>query len=425
MRPTRFRAVALAAVLALSPTLAGAELAPVSDPFEIVPSITFPLQVDPSGGAGDLTRSAPVVAAIRGGFAVAWVEETLFADDVMTSAVRGRLVGAGGALGREFAAAVPDGADAPPRVSCPGIAGLGDGFDVGFSRFVPGVGRELWLQRFGSDGIATAPLLEPLASAPFTLHDVPALSANPAGRSVLAWQAAALPATGGVVTSYHALAFDLDGTVRTFDLQLGARAGRYSPLRPAVAVDRAGRFTAAWLAPNPNPGAAAAVWMQSFDAHGAAVASPALVGRAAVDGIAVARLGAASVLAWARRTAAGTVLRVEHLQADGRRVSPTAPLAGPIESFRSPVLAAVPGKGYLLAWLDGSRLRALHLGPDLAPRGSALDVAAASPDLPGVTAHGIGAAVTGTRVLLAWAGALPDGLCPGNAIVGRLLDVRP
>ena len=29
------------------------------------------------------------------------------------------------------------------------------------------------------------------------------------------------------------------------------------------------------------------------------------------------------------------------------------------------------------------------------------------------------------RKAVAWAGPLPDGLCPGNAIVGRLLDVRP
>lgn len=424
MCQSHLRAAAIATLLVSSSAVARADLAPASDAFEIVPAISFPPQVDPSGGAGDLARSSPVVAAVREGFAVAWVEETLLSGEVETSTIRGRLVGGGGEPSEQFETPAPASAWPVERASCPSLAGLGDGsFLLGFSRGGEDHGRDVWLQRFGSRGALESGDEAPLASTAATLHDLPSVSASPAGRAAVAWQAVHAPSAGGLTSTYRALALGDDGAAGAVDLTLGTPWRQYRPERPAIAIDRAGRFTAAWMAPNPR--GTKALWAQSFAPTGAPLAPAARIGTLAAGGVAVTRLGAGGVIAWARRSSAGTVLRADRIGADGRRIAGTVLLAAGVESFDSPVLAPVPGHGYLLAWLDGGRLRALHLGTDLAPRGATLEIAAASPELPGVAVHGVGAAVAGTRALVAWAGPLPDGLCPGNAILGRLLDVRP
>jgi hypothetical protein len=239
----------------------------------------------------------------------------------------------------------------------------------------------------------------------------------------VAWNAAHSGPFGRPTTTLHAMALDPDGEPATVELLLGPALGRYVPQRPAIAVDRAGRFSAAWTTPNAR--AAAVAWTRRFAADGSPLGDPVRIGTLATGGVAVARAGDRDVVVWARQTAAGVQVRAESLGGRGRRLHGPVVLARHGASFDSPVLAAVPGRGWVLAWLDGARLLVLHLGADLVPRGGPIEVAAARPALPGGVAHGIGAAVAGTRLLLAWAGPLPEGLCPGNAIVGQVFDVLP
>lgn len=309
----------------LVPSLAAAELRPASGAFAIAEEISFGPTVDPGGGAGDLTRSQITVAAVPGGFAVAWAEEELFQPDVARSAVQGQLVGLDGTLGAKFSASQPDVPGAVRRVACPSVASLGGGFALAWAQDQRD-GRDVWLRRFTPQAAADG---DPVAHfvAAKSLHDQPWVAGSPTGRSALAWLESRVGAAGKMETIYRAQAFAANGSPATPELEL-AMVPRQSTLRPAVAVDLAGRFTAA---------------------------------------------------------------RGE----------------------------------FVLAWLDGDHLRALHLGADLAPKGTIVDVDFARPELPLVRGQGVGAALAGSRLLLAWAGDLPGGLCPGNAVRGQMFDLAP
>jgi hypothetical protein len=406
----------------LVPGYAAAELRPASSPFEIAKEISFGPQVDPSGGAADLTRSQITVAAVPGGFAVAWAEERLFQPEVTESAVRGRLVGLDGTPGVEFSASQPDVPGVVRRVACPNVASLGGGrFALAWAQD-QAVGRDLWLQRFGPQAVADgAPAAHFVAAHSF--HDQPWVSGSQSGRSALAWLETRAGALGKVETVYRAQAFAADGSPATPEIEL-AVVPRQSAFRPAVAIDLAGRFTAVWLVPNGFT-STSALWTQSFRADGTPLRAAERLGRSAVDGVAAVRKGAQITVVWAQRTAAGTRLMVSTLGLDGRPRGVAQPLVEGLTGFASPTLLAAATGDFVLAWLDGDRLRALTLGADLALKGTPVEIAGVRPDLPLVRGQGVGAALSGSRLLLAWAGELPAGLCPENAVRGQLFDLAP
>jgi hypothetical protein len=414
----------------LVPAWAVAELRPssgsASGTFDIAEEISFGLQVDPGGGAFDLTRSQITVAAVPGGFAVAWAEEQLLQPEVTGSTVRGQLVKLDGTLGARFSASQPDVPGTVRRVSCPSVASLSGGrFALAWAQD-QAAGRDLWLQRFSPQAVADG---EPAAHfvAAASLHDQPWVTGSPNGRSALAWLETRAGAGGKVETIYRAQAFAADGRPATPEIEL-AMVPRQSTLRPAVAVDLAGRFTAVWLVPN-GATPTSALWTQSFRADGTPLRPAERLGRSAVDGVAVVRRGSQVTVVWAQRTAAGTRLMGSTLGLDGRPRGNARPIIDGITDgltgFASPTLLAAPAGDFVLAWLDGDRLRALQLGADLAPKGAVVEVGGARPDLPLVRGQGVGAALAGSRLLLAWPGEMPGGLCPGNAVRGQMFDLAP
>ena len=406
----------------LVPGYAAAELRPASGPFDIAEEISFGLQVDPGGGAFDLTRSQITVAAVPSGFAVAWAEEQLLQPDVSGSYVQGQLVKLDGTLGARFSASRPDVPGTVRRVSCPSVASLGGGrFALAWAQDQT-AGRDLWLQRFAPQGVAEG---EPAAHfvAVKSLHDQPWVTGSPTGRSALAWLETRAGAAGKLETIYRAQAFAADGRPATPELEL-AMVPRQSTVRPAVAVDLGGRFTAVWLVPN-GVAPTSALWTRSFRADGTPLRPAERLGRSAVDGVAVVRRGSQVTIVWAQRTAAGTRLMGSTLGLDGRPLGGARPIIDGLTGFASPTLLAAAAGDFVLAWLDGDRLRALHLGADLAPKGTIAEVAGARPDLPLVRGQGVGAALAGSRLLVAWAGEMPAGLCPGNAVRGQMFDLAP
>jgi hypothetical protein len=284
------------------------------------------------------------------------------------------------------------------------------------------VGRDLWLQRFTPQGTADG---EPAAHfvASQSLHDLPWVAGSPNGRSALAWLETRALALGKVDTVYRTQAFGADGRAVTPEVEL-AVVPRWSKIRPAVAVDLAGRFTAAWLVPNGTT-PTGALWTQSFRADGTPLRPAERLGRGAVDGVAVVRRGSQVVIVWAQSTAVGTQLMGSPLGTDGRPSGGARPILSGLEGFASPTLLAAASGDFVLVWLDGDRLRALQLGASLVPKGTIVEVAGARPDLPLVRGQGVGAALVGSKLLLAWAGDLPQGLCPENAVRGQLFDLTP
>lgn len=406
----------------LVPAYAAAELRPASGTFQIAEEISFGLQVDPGGGAFDLTRSQITVAAMPDGFAVAWTEDQLLQPEVSGSSVQGQLVKLDGTLGARFSASRPDVPGTVRRVSCPSVASLGGGrFALAWAQD-QAAGRDLWLQRFAPQAVAEG---EPAAHfvAVKSLHDQPLVAGSATGRSALAWLETRNGAAGKMETVYRAQAFGADGRPVTPELEL-ATVPRQSTLRPAVAVDSAGRFTAVWLVPN-GATPTAALWTRSFRADGTPLGPAERIGRSAVDGVTVVRRGSQVTVVWAQRTAAGTQLMGSTLGLDGRPRGSARPIAGGLEGFASPTLLTAATGDFVLAWLDGDRLRALHLGANLAPKGTIVEVAGARPDLPLVQGQGVGAALAGSKLLLAWAGELPAGLCPANAVRGQMFDLAP
>lgn len=405
----------------LVPGCAAAQLLPASGTFEIAKEVSFGLQVDPSGGAADLTRSQITVAAVPGGFAVAWAEERLFQPDVTESLVQGQMVKLDGTLGAKFSASQPDVPGLVRRVACPSVASLGGGrFALAWAQDQE-AGRDVWLQRFTPQAVADGNPAHVAAAA--SLHDQPWVAGSPNGRSALAWLETRTGAAGQMETVYRAQAFAANGSPATPEIEL-AVVPRQSTFRPAVAVDLAGRFTAVWLVPN-GATQTSVLWTRSFRADGTPVRPAERLGRGAVDGVAVVRNGAQITVVWAQRTAAGTRLMGSTLGLDGRPRGAARPLLDGLTGFASPTLLAAATGDFVLAWLDGDRLRALHLGADLAPKGTIVEVAGARPDLPLVRGQGVGAALSGSRLLLAWAGELPAGLCPENAVRGQLFDLAP
>ncbi len=407
----------------LVPGFVAAELRPASNAFEIAKEISFSPGVDPSGGAADLTRSQIAVAAVSGGFAVAWAEERLFQPEVTESAVRGRVVGLDGTLGAEFSASQTDVPGTVRRVACPSVASLGGGrFALAWAQD-QAIGRDLWLQRFSPQAVADGAPAAHFAAVQ-SLHDQPWVAGSPSGRSAVAWQETRIGAAGKVETVYRAQAFAADGSAATPEIEL-AVVPRRSTFRPAVAIDLAGRFTAVWLVPN-GVTSTSALWAQSFRADGTPLGPAERLGRSAVDGVAAVRKGAQITVVWAQRTVAGTRLMVSTLGLDGLPRGTAQPLlVEGLTGFASPTLLAAATGDFVLAWLDGDRLRALTFGTDLTLKGTIVEIAGVRPELPLVRGQGVGAALSGSKLLLAWAGELPAGLCPENAVRGQLFDLAP
>ncbi len=427
----RLGVLIFAAAFVADPALR-AEMAPATAVFDLVAEVVAPPQVDPSGGGGAvLARVQPVAVALGGGFAVAWIDETLIGvDEITDNEMRGRVVDGAGNLGAEFGASLPAGNPALRRASCPSLASLGGGrFLLGWAQNRTN-GRDIFGQSFSAGGVADAMGVRRFGdSSAYVYGDLPSLAGSADGRAALSWSEVVREAHAGAAPTlrYNLLSFDAAGVPTTAALRLGSGRQSDRQVRPAVALDVTGVATAAWLEPveGANPQGLGTLWSQRFDAAGVPLTTKVRIALRAVDGVAVAGAGdGQTIVIWARKGQNGTVrLSAGRQGADGRVMGKSKDL-GPATSFVQPVLLADAGGSFALAWLDGDRLKALHLGADLQKRGATVDVAAARPDLYFTSAHGFGAALENGRLLLAWEAEMPEGPCPGNAIKARIFELR-
>jgi hypothetical protein len=431
---TRFRRLGLlilAAGLVAAPALR-AELAPATAVFNVVDEIITPPPVDPGGGNVIDGRTQPTAVAVDNGFAIAWInEKSLSGDDVMLSEVNGRLIDAAGNLGAIFEPFSPHVSPGVLRQSCPMLANLGGGrFQLAWAQKRIS-GRDVFVQSFLPNGAGDAWSTRFIGnSSPYYFGDMPSIAGRADGRSALAWsEVFREPQVGAVPTQrYNLLSFDAAGAPTTSALPLGS--GRQSELqvRPAVTLDAAGVATVTWIEPKEgaNPQGLGTLWSQRFAASGVPLTAKVRIALRATDGVALA--GAANsqtILVWARKGQNGAIrLSVARQTANGRVIGKPKDL-GLVTSFAQPVLLADAGGAYVLAWIDGERLKALHLGADLAKRGTTADVALARPNLYYDFPHGFGAALSNGRLLLVWEGEMPPASnCPGNAIKAQIFDLR-
>jgi len=432
---TRFRRsgfLILSAALVAAPALR-AELAPATEVFNVIDEIQNPPEVDPSGGAGVIiARVQPTAVALGGGFAVAWRDEKLVGvEDVMMNDLNGRLVSATGTFGASFAASLPPSSNpGSRRASCPALASLGGGrFMLAWAQN-RNYGRDIFGQGFTAAGIPDVAGVHLVGDPSANVYgDLPSLAGRADGKAALSWsevirdvQAATAP-----TLRYNLMSFDAAGAPTTAALRLGSGRQSDRQIRPAVALDAAGVATATWIEPleGANPQGLGTLWSQRFSAAGVPLAGKARVALRAVDGVALA--GAANgqtIVVWARKGQNGAVRLTAGRQGTNGRVIGKVKDLGLVTSFAQPVLLADANGTFALAWIDGDRLKALHLGADLTKRGGTIDVAAAKPELYFTSAHGFGAALENGRLLLAWEGYMPGGICPGNAIQARIFELR-
>ena len=405
-----------------------AELAPATPVFHVVEEIITPPPVDPSGTVY-VARVQPTAVALGGGFAVAWTDEKLLdVEDVMMNDLNGRLVSPTGILGAPFAAALhPDFNPAQRRASCPALASLGGGrFQLAWAQNRLD-GRDVFVQSFAAGGGPDGAGVRNVGGTSANVYgDLPSAAGRGDGRAALTWPEVNRDAAPAL--RYNLISFDAAGAPMTSALRLGSPRQSERQIRPAVTLDAAAVATAGWIEPveGANPQGLGTLWLQRFAAAGTPLSGKVRVALRAVDGVALA--GAApgeTVVAWARKGRNGAVrLSVGRLGANGRmKVKPKD--LGLVTSFAQPVLLADAGGTYVLAWLDGERLKAMHLGADLARRGPAIDVANAKPELFFTSSHGFGAALENGRLLLAWEGEMPSAsFCPGNAIKAQIFELR-
>ncbi len=411
-----------------------AELAPATTVFNVVDEFTAPPPVDPGGNSAILARVQPTAVALEGGFAVAWMDDRLLGtsvEGVISNELKGRLLDTSGNLGAEFGAFWPaGGSPGVRRASCPTLASLGGGrFLLAWAQNRTD-GRDIFGEAFSAGGVWEATSFRRFGDPSAHIYgDLPSLAGSGDGRAALSWSEVIREASVGAVPTlrYNLVSFDAAGAPTTSALRLGSGRQSDRPVRPGVALDATGVATAAWLEPleGANPQGLGTLWSQRFGAAGVPLTTKARIAQRAVDGVAVAGAGnGQTVVVWARKGKNGAVrLSAGRQGADGRAMGKSKDL-GSATSFVQPALLADAGGSFALAWIDGDRLKALHLGADLRPRGATVDVAAARPELHYTSAHGFGAALGNGRLLVAWEAPLPEGLCPGNAIKARIFELR-
>ena len=428
---TCFRRLGLfifAAGWVVSPAL-HAELAPATPVFDVVEEIITPPPVDPSGTVVFVARVQPTAVALPGGFAVAWADEKLLGvDDVMMNDLNGRLVSSTGTVGAPFAAALqPDFNPGQRRASCPALASLGGGrFQLAWAQSRSD-GRDIFVQSFAAGGAPDGAGVRNVGGTSANVYgDLPSAAGRGDGRAAVTWPEVIRDAAPAL--RYNLISFDATGAPMTSALRLGAPRQSERQVRPAVTLDAAAVATVGWIEPveGANPQGLGTLWIQRFDAAGTLLSGRARVALRAVDGVALA--GGAqgdTIVVWARKGQNGAVRLSLGRQAKNGRMTAKPKDLGRVTSFSQPVLLADEGGTYVLAWIDGDRLKALHLGADLRPLGPALDVAAAKPELYFTSTHGFGAALHNGRLLLAWEGEMPvASFCPGNAIKAQIFELR-
>lgn len=427
---TRFRrlgSLIFAAGLVAAPGLR-AELAPATAVFNVIDEIITPPPVDPSGNFVIVARVQPAAVALDGGFAVAWTDEKLVNNDLMMNGLNGQLVNPAGTLGASFAATLqPDNDPGERRASCPALANLGGGrFQLAWAQ-ERSDGRDIFGQSFAAGGTPDGLGVRSIGGSSANVYgDLPSLAGRADGRAAVSWSEVIRGAAPAL--AYNLVSFDAAGAPMTSVLRLGSLRQSERQVRPAVALDAAGVATATWIEPleGANPQGLGTVWTQRFNSSGAAVSGKIRVALRAVDGVALAdAANGQTIVVWARKGQNGAVrLNVGRQAANGRITGKTKDL-GLVTSFVQPVLLADAGGSYVLAWIDGDRLKAVHLGADLKKRGTTVDVALARPDLYYNFPHSFGAALSNGRLLLAWSGEMPQvSNCPGNAIKARIFELR-
>ena len=213
--------------------------------------------------------------------------------------------------------------------------------------------------------------------------------------------------------------------VASVRLEPGLPEDRTLGFRPAVSIDRAGRFFVVWPE---NYG----LFAQRFKPTGVAFGPRFEIAHSAVGGVALARAADGSmVVAWAEAAAGGAEgvrIVLARYTAAGKLVG-TPRALGNFPGFTKPVLALdatnnTTSASFALVWIDGERLRAQHLGADLAPRGAAIERALAPSEFGTAPGVSIGAALRKGELLVTWAGDMPDGFCPTNPIVAQRWSLR-
>lgn len=420
--------ILILAGLVAAPAARG-ELVPVGNAFEVVPEIVNPPPIDPSPG-GLQSRAQPAAVALPGGgFALVWIDDMEdSAGQINASAVKGRLIDAAGAVGAEFHATLSLEDPAARRVACPALANLGAGrFALSWAQDRPG-GRDVWVERFSLAAgavVSDAGGAQPHGTASAgTFGDLPKLAGNASGRSALSWAevfraSAAAPAE----LSYRLLGLNPAGAPVTTALRLGNAAASDRQVRPAVLLDNAGIATAFWLEPDAT--GLSTLWGQRFRPSGAPLGQKIQIGQRAVDGVAVARQANGElVLVWAKRNTNGaTRVMVERRRANLKAIGLPRSI-GNVITLAQPELLANAAGDFALAWLDGDRLKALHVGADLKRRGAIVNIGYAQPELILPRAHGFAAALSNGKLFLAWEGEMPGSFCPANGIRGRIFELR-
>ncbi|MEP7013087.1 MAG: hypothetical protein ABJC13_22430 [Acidobacteriota bacterium] len=426
----RFGFLILAAASIAVPAL-HAELAPATAVFEVIPEIITPPPVDPGGANAVVTRSQPTAVALGNGFAVAWRDEKAFGmnvQDVMMNTIGGQLIDRSGQIGAQFIVDLP-GVPGARLLSWPTLASLGNGrFEVAWAQN-HAIGRDVFAQSFGANGLPEAYPRRIGDPSSNIYGDLPNLAGSGDGKTALAWPELtrdALASVGGTLR-YNLLSFDAAGAPTTSSLRLGNGRQSENQVRPAVILNAAGIATAAWLEPveGPNPLRLANLWSQRFNAAGVRLMAPVRLALRAADGVAIARAdNDQTIVIWARKAQGGAMrLNAGRLAATGRLLGKVKDL-GPVTSFVQPVLLRDANGSYALAWIDGDRLKAVHLSTDLVRQGSRIDVAPAQPELYYTQGHGFGAALEAGRLLLTWEGEMPSSWCPGNAIKAQIFELR-
>jgi len=431
---TRFRRLGFSILAAgwLAVPALRAELAPATTVFDVIPEIITAPPVDPGPASVIVTRSQPTAVALGNGFAIGWRDEKVFGpnvEDVMMNQINGQLVDRSGQLGATFQVDMP-GLPGARRFSCPVLASLGGGrFQLAWAQN-RNLGRDVFGQSFTPTGVGEA--FPRLLSDPssFVFGDLPNLAGSADGKAALSWAEVVRGSQPGVASTlrYNLVSYDAAGAPTTSVLRLGSVRQSENQARPSVLLNAAGIATAAWLEPveGPNPLHLANLWSQRFNAAGVRLAAPVRIALRAADGVALAPAGNDQTIAiWARKAQNGAMrLNVGRLAATGRLLGKVKDL-GPITSFVQPILLRDSGGTYALAWIDGDRLKAVHLSVDLVRQGSRIDVAPALPTLNYTQGHGFGAALENGRLLLAWEGEMPQASwCPGNAIRAQIFELR-
>ncbi len=372
--------------------LAGALAAqprPISGVFQISRPFASPAGLVRSFGE-------PAVGALgNGGFAVGWThEDSLGAADLQGSGVDGRLVSAAGIPGGDFRA--EQDSDPSTGTGCPVLAGVGGsaggGFLLAHLRLQePNSVVETW--SYGAGAAAAARIEDNVGDAAESDDDeCPALAASAAGRHVVGW---ARTHPGDSPTTYFVRSFAADGAPAGPPLALDSALADGGIEPPAVAMDGAGRFVAAW-----RGGASPGLFARRFAADGTPLGAGFQVAPAAVGGplLALAADGGFTVV-YARPVPGGGALTLRRFAADG--TAQGGPVAAGTVSRLLQVAADRFGNFAVLSLGASLRTRVQIFDRSLAAHGGPVVVAPAPPASTVERRSAIALADSG-RLLVAW-----------------------